>query len=110
RGPAEVIAEVNSLVAEGIRRAGTKTALIAWDWGWPDDAAEEIIRLLPAEAALQSVSEWSLPIRRGGVEATVGEYSISAVGPGPRARRHWGFARERGLKTLAKIQAGNTWE
>jgi len=28
-----------------------------------------------------SVSEWSLPIERGGIKTTVGEYSISAVGP-----------------------------
>jgi hypothetical protein len=40
----------------------------------------------------------------------VGEYSISAIGPGPRAQRHWKLARERGLKTIAKIQAGCTWE
>ncbi len=57
-----------------------------------------------------SVSEWSLPIQRGGVESTVGEYSLSAIGPGPRALRHWELARKRGLKTLAKIQASNTWE
>lgn len=57
-----------------------------------------------------SVSEWGLPIERGGVQSTVGEYSISAVGPGPRAQRQWESARRRGLKTIAKIQAGNTWE
>ncbi|NOS70841.1 MAG: hypothetical protein HOP33_13035, partial [Verrucomicrobia bacterium] len=38
------------------------------------------------------------------------EYSISSIGPGPRAQRHLKLARERGLKTIAKIQAGNTWE
>ncbi|MCX6905927.1 MAG: hypothetical protein NTW03_21100 [Verrucomicrobia bacterium] len=57
-----------------------------------------------------SVSEWRLPLHRGGVQTEVGEYSISAVGPGPRARRHWELARQRGLKTIAKVQAGNTWE
>jgi hypothetical protein len=57
-----------------------------------------------------SVSEWNLPIERGGVKTQVGEYSISAIGPGPRATRHWQLARARGLKTIAKIQAGNTWE
>jgi hypothetical protein len=57
-----------------------------------------------------SVSEWSLPIQRGGVETIVGEYSISAIGPGPRARRHWQAAQKRGLNVVAKIQAGNTWE
>jgi hypothetical protein len=57
-----------------------------------------------------SVSEWSQPIVRGGIASTVGEYSISTVGPGPRAARHWALAKKRGLKTLAKIQANCTWE
>jgi hypothetical protein len=110
RPPAEVIAEVNRLFCDGIQKAGTQAQLIAWDWGWNDAWAGDAIRRLPAQAALQSVSEWSLPIERGGVKSEVGEYSISAIGPGPRALRHWKIARDRGLKTSAKIQAGCTWE
>ncbi len=110
RAPAEVIAGVNRLFADGIRRAGTNAQLIAWDWGWNDAWAGDAIRQLPAEAALMSVSEWRLPIERGGVKTEVGEYSISAIGPGPRATRHWQIARQRGLQAIAKIQAGNTWE
>ncbi len=110
RPPAEVIAETNRLFCDGIRQAGTGAQLIAWDWGWNDAWAGDVIRQLPAEAVLQSVSEWSLPIERGGVKSEVGEYSISSIGPGPRALRHWKLARERGLKTIAKIQAGCTWE
>lgn len=110
RAPAHVIAEVNGLIAAGIREAKASAKLIAWDWGWSDGASGEIIRQLPKEAALMSVSEWSLPIERGGIRSEVGEYSISSVGPGPRATQHWNSARSRGLKTLAKIQAGNTWE
>ncbi|HTL54949.1 MAG TPA: twin-arginine translocation signal domain-containing protein, partial [Candidatus Limnocylindrales bacterium] len=34
RSAAEVIAEVNSLILEGIRAAKTAARLIAWDWGW----------------------------------------------------------------------------
>jgi hypothetical protein len=51
-----------------------------------------------------------MPINRGGVPTTVGEYSISTVGPGERARHYWGVARARGMRTLAKMQCGNTWE
>ena len=83
--------------------------MLAWDWGWDDKWAEAIIRQLPAEVSLMSVSEWSLPIERGGIKSSVGEYSISSVGPAP-ARDHWEKARQRGLKTFAKVQAGNTWE
>ncbi|MCP5516636.1 MAG: hypothetical protein H7A45_05160 [Verrucomicrobiales bacterium] len=110
RPPATVIAEVNHCIVDGIRRAEGRSRLIAWDWGWRDDWAPEAIRQLPSEASLMSVSEWSIPINRGGIGTTVGEYSISTVGPGPRARRHWAVARERGLRVIAKIQAGNTWE
>ncbi|MBI3851514.1 MAG: hypothetical protein HY298_14745 [Verrucomicrobia bacterium] len=110
RSPGEVIGELHGLFHEGIRKSGNATELIAWDWGWADKWVEEIINRLPAGVALQSVSEWSIPIERGGVKQVVGEYSISTIGPGPRATKHWELARKRGLKTIAKIQAGNTWE
>ena len=110
RKPSEVIAEVNDCFWRGIREANSTAELIVWDWGWADAWAEDAINRLPAGVSFMSVSEWSLPIRRGGVETTVGEYSISAIGPGPRAKRHWAAAQKRGLRTVAKIQAGNTWE
>ncbi len=110
RKPAEVIAEVSATIDEGIRAAGDKQRYLAWDWGWRDDWATNAIALLPASVELMSVSEWSLPIERGGVKSAVGEYSISSIGPGPRALRHWEAAKQRGLRTAAKIQCGNTWE
>lgn len=110
RSPAEVIAEVNATIAEGVRAGNPDAAVLVWDWGWQDAWAEDVIRRLPENVYLMSVSEWSLPIERGGVKSQVGEYSLSAVGPGPRAQRHWAAARQRGLKTMAKIQANCTWE
>jgi hypothetical protein len=110
RTPAEVIAEVNTTFYEGIRRAGSGQTLIAWDWGWHDDWVESIIGLLPREVRFMCVSEWGMPINRGGVATTVGEYSISTIGPGERARHYWGVARAGGMRTLAKMQCGNTWE
>ncbi|WP_245189596.1 hypothetical protein [Lunatimonas salinarum] len=123
RGPEAVIAELNTLYATGIQRGleahrkninpgfeGSGPRLIAWDWGWRDGWAAGIVPRLPKQTALMSVSEWDLPIERGGVKASVGEYSISAVGPGPRAKRHWEIAQQPGLETFAKIQAGTTWE
>lgn len=110
RSPDEVIAEVNAAIHNGIREVAGSQQLIAWDWGWNDSWAADAIKRLPIGVSLMSVSEWSLPIERGGTKTSVGEYSISSVGPGPRAKRHWKLARERGLKTIAKIQAGNSWE
>src|SRR5260221_14241441 len=57
-----------------------------------------------------SVSEWGLPIERGGIKPTVGEYSLSAVGPGPRAAKHWALAHQGGLQAIAKVQFNCTWE
>ncbi|MGO8926331.1 MAG: hypothetical protein ACLQU3_05505 [Limisphaerales bacterium] len=110
RPPAEVISEVNGTFYEGIRRAGNGQTLIVWDWGWHDDWVESIIAWLPREARFMSVSEWGMPINRGGVATTVGEYSISTIGPGERARQNWELAHAKGLRTVAKVQCGNTWE
>ncbi|GMW00075.1 MAG: hypothetical protein AMXMBFR84_12130 [Candidatus Hydrogenedentota bacterium] len=110
RPASDVISELHTTIQQGIVQAGAATRLIAWDWGWQDEWAVDAIHSLPQEAKLMSVSEWSIPITRGGIESVVGEYSISTIGPGPRATRHWAAARERGMKTLAKIQAGTTWE
>ncbi|MBI4556490.1 MAG: hypothetical protein HY706_02815 [Candidatus Hydrogenedentes bacterium] len=110
RTPAEVIAELHESLLAGIHDTEAKTRLIAWDWGWGDDWAPVAVERLPRDVSFMSVSEWSTPISRGGIDSVVGEYSISVVGPGPRATRHWELARARGLKTLAKIQANCTWE
>jgi len=110
RSPADVIAEVNTAIAEGVHRGSPTARVIAWDWGWADAWAPRAIAALPKSCLFMSVSEWSKPIVRGGVRTTVGEYSMSAVGPGPRATRHWKLARAAGLKTVAKVQFNNTWE
>ncbi|HQC42291.1 MAG TPA: hypothetical protein PLV91_02335 [Verrucomicrobiota bacterium] len=107
---AEITTDINTLIAEGVHRGNSKAKTIVWDWGWQDQFAEKIIKNLPKSCWFQSVSEWSLPISRGGVSSSVGEYSLSAVGPGPRAQKHWQYAREAGLKTVAKVQVNATWE
>jgi hypothetical protein len=112
RSAATIIAEVNGTIEQAVHSAAPNANVIIWDWGWPDVLAGKIIEGLPTgdRTWLQSVSEWSLPIERGGTRVSVGEYSISAVGPGPRATRHWQLARSRGVKTVAKVQVNNTWE
>ena len=111
RKVAEILAEVAAAIDEGVHRGNPNAKVLAWDWGWPGGGvATEAISLLPKSTWLMSVSEWSLPIDRGGVRSRVGEYSISAVGPGPRAAAHWAAAKKAGLKTAAKIQLNTTWE
>ncbi len=110
RDPAEVIAATNRAMAEGVWRGNADATFIVWDWGWRDSWAERAIKALPKKCWFMSVSEWSLPIERGGVKTAVGEYSLSAVGPGPRAQRHWAIAKRCGLNIAAKMQINNTWE
>ena len=111
RSGSRVIAEANTLIAEGVHRASPDAKVMIWDWGWNGHGiATDVIEKLPNDVWLMSVSEWALPISRGGIESRVGEYSLSAVGPGPRAKEHWRAAKQRGLKTVAKVQVNCTWE
>jgi hypothetical protein len=111
RDPDEIIAEVNTIMARGVRRSSPRAKVIAWDWGWHNHGeATGVIAKLPTDAWLMSVSEWALPIERGGVQSKVGEYALSVIGPGPRAKNHWTFAKRKGLKTIAKVQFNNSWE
>ncbi len=111
RTDAEIIAEVNAAIEAGIHRGNPKATVLVSDWGWRSHGyAPDIIERLPKAVSLLSVSEWLKPIERGGIRSTVGEYSISAVGPGPRALKHWAAAREAGLKTAAEIQFNNSCE
>lgn len=106
----KIIADINTAISDGVKKGSSDAKVIVWDWGWNDAEAKNIIERLPKSCWFMSVSEWSLPIERGGIKSQVGEYSISSVGPGPRAERHWGYAREAGLRTVAKVQVNCTWE
>ncbi|MBQ9875229.1 MAG: hypothetical protein IJM30_12285 [Thermoguttaceae bacterium] len=111
RTDAELIADLNAAIEEGVHRSAPDAKVIVWDWGWRGHAiATDIVEKLPKNVWLQSVSEWATPIERGGVPVSVGEYSISVVGPGPRALAHWDAAKKAGLKTIAKCQFNSTWE
>lgn len=110
RTDAETVGEVLEAIRIGVRRASKTAEVIVWDWGWPDQMSRALIPKLAPDMRFSSVSEWSKPIERGGVKTQAGEYSISVVGPGPRATEHWELARAAGLKTMAKVQFNNTWE
>ena len=111
RTDTDIIAEVAATIEEGVHRSAPKANVILSDWGWKGHGdARDIIARLPKSAWLMSVSEWDLPIERGGIKSKVGEYSISAVGPGPRAPQHWATAAQAGLKPAAELQFNNTCE
>jgi hypothetical protein len=106
----EVVGEVLDAIHSGVRRSSRSAEVMVWDWGWPDEMCRNLIPKLPPDSRFQSVSEWSIPIERGGVKTQVGEYSISVVGPGPRATANWALAKSAGVPAMAKTQFDNTWE
>jgi len=113
RSGEDIIKEINATIEEGVHRGSPQAKVVVWDWQWDEVARVDmpkVIAGLPKSSWLMSVSEWNLRVNRGGVEARVGEYSISAVGPGPRATGNWRLAKSAGLKTVAKVQLNNTWE
>jgi hypothetical protein len=128
RGSTEIIAEVVSLIEQGVHRGNPDAKVIISDWGWEPwardyeapvtgqpnkadlGAGPDIIARLPESVWLMAVSEWHVPIERGGVKTLVGEYSMSSVGPGRRALRHWEAAHKKGIKVAAEIQFNNTCE
>jgi len=106
----DVIAELHRLIYSGIESANSSCKLIAWDWGWRSDWVEKIAVNTPTQMAFMSVSEWDIPIVRGGINSVIGEYSLTEPGPGPRASRHWKIAKKYGHPVFAKLQIGTTWE
>jgi hypothetical protein len=106
----EVLAELIATFRDGIREESKSARIISWDWGWGNPLAADLIPKLPKDTMFMSISEWSTPVFRGGVHTSVGEYSISVVGPGPRATANWKLAKECGLGTMAKTQFNNSWE
>ena len=108
---AEIVAEVNRAMIEGMARGNPSAEALVWDWNWPKGEEKAIVDGLPrANCRLMSVSENGIEVERGGVRTKETDYSMSIVGPGENARRLWSFGKERGIPCVAKVQAGNSWE
>lgn len=114
RAPADVIAESIRCMAEGTWAANPQADFIVWDWSWHsvlgEDVPEKIISQLPRRVKLMADFERGTRIERGGVPMNVEEYSISVIGPSPRAKARSLQAKEHGFDFLAKIQLSTTWE
>ena len=78
---------------------------MSYDWGWGTPLAQALIPKLPKDTSIISISEWSQPVSRGGVKTTVGEYSMSVVGPGPRATRNWELAQKARLEPSPRLNS-----
>lgn len=111
RSTGEIIAEINRAMIDGMTDGNPNAEALVWNWQWPKDEEGAIVASLPAHnCRLMAVSENGIKIRRGGVDAVERDYSISIVGPGENARRLWSYAKRRGIPSVGKVQAANSWE
>jgi hypothetical protein len=114
RTAADVIAETIRCMAEGTWAADPKAKFIVWDWSWHyfvrENNQEDLIKQLPRGVALMADFERGTAIQRGGIPMTVDEYSISTIGPSPRAKLRSEQAKKYGFDFFAKIQLSTTWE
>ncbi|MEO5803267.1 MAG: hypothetical protein ABIR24_07030 [Verrucomicrobiota bacterium] len=114
RTPADVITETIRSMSEGVWSADPKAKFIVWDWSWHsvlgEEVPEQIIQGLPKGVGLMADFERGTRIERGGIPMNVEEYSISTIGPSPRAKIRSAQAKHFGMDFLAKIQLSTTWE
>jgi len=111
RAVADIVAEVNRTMVEGMTRGSPTAEALIWNWSWPAADVADIVAGLPTKnCRLMAVSENGMKICRGGVEAVENDYAISIVGPGEKATAFWDMARARAIPCVAKVQAANSWE
>ncbi len=113
RDPVNVVLEIIRLVRDGVRSVSSSAAIIVWNWSWRMVEANpnrRIIAGLPDDVILMADFE------RGGRRKILGrmrpidEYSLGYVGPSSTFRQAVALARQRGLRTMAKLQIGTTHE
>ena len=98
----------NNIFNKAIRDSGSDAVFIATLWAWSPELIEAGVPRLDPGIGVWHVSEWGLPIERGGVESKVSEYSISANSPSEQTRH--AFALAKGRRKMAKTQVGCSWE
>lgn len=114
--PERTAAAVNNTIQKAIKDSGSKAELIAnlWGWspfmGWTEAQTLRGVEMLDKDISIMCVSEYDLPIVKGGVESKIIDYSISNPGPSQITKNVLKKAVEVGHKPYAKIQINNSWE
>ena len=109
----EVVAEVNSIIADAAHSVDPSIRTIVWTWGWKsfgDEARLRAIGLLSENCIVQCTSEEMMDIRVGGLPVTVVDYTMSQIPPSEQSRENWRQAKATGHRTSAKVQLCTTWE
>ena len=109
----EVVAEVNSLIADTAHAVDPRIRTIVWTWGWRGFGAEErlrAIRLLSENCIVQNTAEEQMDIEKAGIKLKVSDYTLSNIPPSASSVEGWREAKRSGHKTSAKVQLNTTWE
>ncbi|MCQ2380429.1 MAG: hypothetical protein MJ025_05880 [Victivallaceae bacterium] len=109
-GHAANVVAVMKAIRSGMKRAGGDMKLLAYTWAWTDDYDLDILKGLPEDIVIMSVSESGMETDIEGYKSKTCDYSISKVGPGEQAKRMWRKATATGHRTAAKVQVNTSWE
>jgi len=113
REPQEVVAEVVTLIRDGIRSTGSDADVIAWNWSWSmyeEDPQEGILRRLPPDVVVMGDFERGIKTQALGFEYQHDEYSLKIIGPSDRFRGMAEYMHAHDGRVFAKIQIGTTHE
>ena len=114
--PQDTAAAVNNVIQKAIEDSGSKAELIAnlWGWSpfmeWTEEQTLDGVEKLDKAVSVMCVSEYDLPIEKGGVQSRIIDYSISNPGPSEITKTTLQKALQTGHKLYAKIQINNSWE
>jgi len=113
RDPADVVAEVVNLIAEGVHSVADQAEVIAWTWSW--DGAEEvphakIMGALGSDVVVMGDFERGQWIKQRKRRWFADEYMLSLPGPTDDFRKKRRLARELDRPMYAKIQIASTHE
>lgn len=113
RKGSEVVAEVLNIMADAAKEVNKDIKFFAYAWAWElhfEHEFDNLVNNLSKNIIVLQVSESQMPLKRGGVDYNVRDYSLSVVGPGEPAMRLWKKARANNLEVAAKVQINNSWE
>lgn len=113
--PYELACLINNTMFKAIKDAGSKTRIIANQWGWAPycdylpGEAKKGIDLLDQNIEIMCVSEFGTH-KKGNHFYDIGEYSLSHAEPCIETIELLNYAKQKNHKILGKIQVNNSWE
>jgi hypothetical protein len=108
-----VITDVISKIRAGIRAAGSKAKIVAWNWSWGMHEAApqpQIIGGLAEDVAVMCDMQRGGSKTVNGIELPIEEYSFSYLGPSPLFTETAKLTAKTGRELWAKIMVNATHE